>query len=82
MVDVDFPLPTGAPDSANNPAEVSCDYMPGTNFSIGVTDVTCTAEDAATGLNSTCSFKVKVGEKPQEAETLIPYDWLGVFVVL
>jgi len=60
---VDYPLPTVFDDIDPNPT-ISCDPEPGSLFPIGITDVTCTAEDAS-GNISTITFPVTVQLPPQ-----------------
>jgi hypothetical protein len=61
---VEFTLPTATDD--NGDPDVFCDHASGTDFEVGTTTVTCTAEDPETGEQSSVSFSVRVLAHAQE----------------
>jgi uncharacterized repeat protein (TIGR01451 family) len=64
---VNFPAPTIVDNCPG--ASVICAPPSGSSFSLGVTNVTCTATDAA-GVRATCGFTVTVNGAPQAFVTL------------
>jgi hypothetical protein len=61
---VEFPTPAATDD--NGDPYVSCDPVSGSDFEVGTTIVTCTAEDPETGEQSSVSFSVRVLPYAQE----------------
>ena len=58
MVAVTWKNPNATDDSGHHP-EVSCNRLSGTNFTVGVTTVTCEAVDR-NGNKAACSFNITI----------------------
>ncbi|MEN3331059.1 MAG: hypothetical protein V7641_424 [Blastocatellia bacterium] len=66
---INYPAPTA--DNACSELTVSCSPASGSFFPIGLTNVLCTATDAS-GITTTCSFKVTINDTQQPTITCPP----------
>ena len=60
---VNFTIPNATDANTGKPLTVSCSPMPGTNFTVDITVVNCTASDADGHVApQVCSFNVQLGK--------------------